>query len=75
MCASLRVLIKERIARDIRCRYKSYIKLDLQETGHGGAGGFIQFKTGPSGKVDNSEPSGCTSNTNFLTTKTYLVRI
>jgi hypothetical protein len=49
--------------------------LDLQEIGAGGAGRFIQFMTGPRGKVDNSEPSGCTSNTNFLTTTTYLVRI
>jgi len=40
--------------------------LDLQEIGHGGVGGLIQFMTGPSGKVDNSEPSGCTRNTNFL---------
>jgi hypothetical protein len=67
VCASLRVNIKERTSGD------SYITLDIQEIRHGGAGGFIQL-SGPSGRVDNSEPSGCISNTN-LTTKTDLVRI
>lgn len=61
--------------KGFRCRQKSYIKLDLQEMVDDGADGFIQFMTGPRRKVHNSEPSVCTSNTNFLTTETYLVRI
>jgi hypothetical protein len=40
VCASLRLLIKERISGDLGVG-TSYIPLDLQEIGHGGADRFI----------------------------------